>query len=304
MKYLILTLSLMMAMPNAAWAHYYKSYKSHKSHKSFHHKKTHGHKHHYKKYVSKKHHNKYKGKYCGKKGPKDPVVSDFEAEFYYLDNSAKMIYKGMINGSDVVLKKFMASPYSSAYLAQIDYNTLTVVEASGSKRIQAIDIESKASTVVGNFPFLGTITQAYASGDYVLVNQDGTNNIHYKNVEDGEFSLLGKVLLNGSPLKITGGDIYMSISSNLYMVTDGTMYGLETFLDSDEFLNATPIVSGLGNVTGLVEITNGLMLVSTMNSSTMKLVDVYTGEVKTLNIKGELQKTGTKGGDLAGFDSL
>lgn len=209
-----------------------------------------------------------------------------------------------MDGSDVVLKKFRSSPYADAYLAQLDYETLAVVEASGSKRISALDINSKSLTIVGNFPFSGSITQAYAAGDYVLVNQEGTNNIYYKNVDDGEFTLMGKVKLNGKDMKINGGDLYVSISGGLYLATNGSVYLLENDWDNNEILNATTIVSGLGAITGLVEISNGQMVVSTMNSPTMKLVNVFDGTVETLTIKGDLQKTGTKGADLAGFDTL
>lgn len=232
---------------------------------------------------------------------------DFAGQFYYIDNSSRKIYKGAVQGSDVILKEWMNSPYRSAHIGQLNFETLVVVESAGNKRIKQIDIFTKEAIDSGRFDFLGTLGQAFAFEDYVLVNQEGTNKIYNQNLETNETSLMGTVMYNQQPLILKGGDLFQGLTNVLYMVTNkdgGSLYSLESDPSNYAILNATLIVKNLGSVTGLAQLPSGELIVSLRYSTVMKVVDAYRKTVRIVNLKGDLKKQGSKGGDLAGFDTL
>lgn len=233
--------------------------------------------------------------------------NEFDGQFYYVDNAAQKIYKGMVDGSNVHLKEWTTSPYSSAHIALTDFETLVAVESSGNKRIKEIELATKIQSDAGRFNFLGSLDQVYASGDSVIVNHEGTNKLYVQSLEDDTTTVLAQVMHNNKPLILKGGDLYQNLAGVMYVVTNqngGSLYALENDLVKEDVLNATLIVSGLGTVTGLFQLPSGEMLVSLNNSSVMKVVDLFTKTVRSVNLKGDLKKQGTKGGDLAGYDTL
>lgn len=233
--------------------------------------------------------------------------NEYEAQFYYLDNSAQKIYKGAVEGNNVFLKEFMISPFSSAHIAQLTAETLVVVESAGDKRIREITIGNKAVKNSGTVKFLGTTGAVYANQDYVLVNQNGTNRIYTQDLDPNSTTLLAQVTYNNLPLILTDGDLFQSLSGSLFVVTasgGGRLFALENHPTNDEVLVATLIEGNLGAVSGLIELPSGEMLVSISNSTVMKVVNIWSKTVRNVNLKGDLLKQGTQGGDLGSFDSL
>jgi hypothetical protein len=234
-------------------------------------------------------------------------VNEFQEDFYYVDNATKKIYQGALDGESVFLKEFMPSPFSMAHISQSYFDTLIVVEAAGEKRIKGIDLETKAATDMGKFNFLGNLDQVYANEGFVWANHEGTNKIYIQESDSNTTSLFSTVLHNGKPLLLKGGDLHQTLFGVLYVVTNqngGSLYSLQPDLLDESVMHATLVVNNLGTVTGLISLSTGEMLVSLLDSSSMKVVDIFSRTVRSVSLKGDLKKQGTKGGDLSRYDTL
>lgn len=232
-------------------------------------------------------------------------VNDFDPQFYYVDNSTRKVYKGAIEGNNVFTKEVFSSPFARTHIDQ-NLGTLVLVEATGQKRIKEIDLETEEEVDSGFMNFKGSLNQVAISSNTLIVNKAGTNQLYAQELGTNQTELLGRVFLDNKPLILNGGDITDTLASVLYMVTQsngGGLYTLEDYDDSGVF-QATLMVGNLGRVSGVVELTSGELLISFVDSTTMKVVNPYSGQVRTLNLKGDLKKQGQYGGDLAGFETL
>lgn len=232
-------------------------------------------------------------------------ANEFEGDFYYVDNTTRKIYKGAVEGNVVFTKEVMDSPFARAHIDMNDDN-LVIVEATGDKRIKEIDLESEEEVDGGKMNFQGSLNEVtITNDDTLIVNKAGSNKLYSKHLESSATNFLGEVYYNGKPLPLQGGDMTHNLADTFYLATQvngGSLYRLEYSFISGRF-EATLIAKNLGAVSGLTEHTYSQLIVSILNSTNMKMVDVFSGEVRDLKLKGDLKKQGSSG-DLAGYDSL
>lgn len=228
--------------------------------------------------------------------------NEFDGEAYYLDKTYKKIYKVATENTNVFVKEFAPMPFSAAHLGK-SQDSLVVIQSGGNKRIKEVNVDSLQLT--DNYPmdFRGSLTQVAVNSDNtVIVNKAGTNQLYSQHLILGITQYLGKVYYQGKPLPLLGGDLAYDTNGDLYVATQfkgGQLFKLEKTCNcSNEGFNAILVAKNLGKVSGLAKIKNGEMLLSILNSKTMKAVKLSTGAVRTLNVSGDIQKQG-HGADLA-----
>ena len=231
--------------------------------------------------------------------------NDFVGQIYYIDNTTKKIYKGAIEGDNVITKEVMDSPFEKAHIGQ-DQKDLVVIEASGQKRIKEINIETEEEVDNGFFDFVGSLTQVSVTNGVAVVNKSGTSEMYSQELGSGLTEYMGKVYVGDTQteLVLQGGDVTHNISGIMYVVTQadgGRLYRIDDDCCTWGIMHAVLVAKDLGKVSGLVDLSSGEMLVSIIDSTIMKLVNVESGAVKDLQLKGDLKKQG-QGGDLAAAD--
>jgi hypothetical protein len=141
--------------------------------------------------------------------------------FFYLDSDGSTestIYRvERATGQLTVLGSLQAPSYA---LAAASDQVLYVVTTAGA--VFEVAVEPFTVTQVGSIGLTGVTGLAFANGELVATDED-TRSLYRIQLAPLAATLVGPILLSGSPLNIGGGDIAVDAAGTWYLWSNGTL---------------------------------------------------------------------------------
>jgi hypothetical protein len=141
--------------------------------------------------------------------------------FFYLDSDGSTestIYRvERTTGQLTALGSLQAPSYA---LAAASDHVLYVVTTAGA--LLEVAVEPFTVTQVGSVGLTGVTGLAFANGELVATDED-TRSLYRIQLAPLATTLVGPLLLNGSPLNIGGGDIAVDAAGTWYLWSNGTL---------------------------------------------------------------------------------